>query len=231
MRLVSSALGSVALHVSGDDVLPENGLVVADLIAILRNTYGFSSYPAIPPGMAGLLFAGQPLVFQEGTFADGDAKYPFTQLSVLPNGDVVTAQNTDLAERILDDYMHTLDEKLGYKFAPSRKFLTYVSNLVVEFDPALENRLSVLGRLSKFLEDRIGKPDGFKLKRLAFGSGNVTAVPVISLEMFDSSDFLIERRTGSAYSENRYFCSAPLRTADHIKVLEDLETLFSLDES
>jgi hypothetical protein len=39
------------------------------------------------------------------------------------------------------------------------------------------------------------------------------------------ADFLIERRVGSPYEANRYFCSAPMHTNDHTRVLEEIEAV------
>ncbi|OAF06677.1 hypothetical protein AYJ54_19335 [Bradyrhizobium centrolobii] len=39
-------------------------------------------------------------------------------------------------------------------------------------------------------------------------------------------EFVFERRAGEPYSTNQYFSSAPLRTADHMRVLNQLEKIF-----
>jgi hypothetical protein len=43
------------------------------------------------------------------------------------------------------------------------------------------------------------------------------------METIENSDFAIERRGDEPYSENRYFCSAPVSTPKHIRILEMLE--------
>jgi hypothetical protein len=76
---------------------------------------------------------------------------------------------------------------------------------------------------------RDGAP--FKTKRLAFGYGDITqSTPLQSLDEFKNVDFLIERRAGEPYSKNRYFSSAPLRTIDHVRVLEQIEKSISKRE-
>jgi hypothetical protein len=39
-------------------------------------------------------------------------------------------------------------------------------------------------------------------------------------------EFSFERRAGVIYASNEYFSSAPLRTADHIRILHELEKAF-----
>src|ERR1019366_7101267 len=40
-----------------------------------------------------------------------------------------------------------------------------------------------------------------------------------------AGSFLVDRRAGAGYEENRYYSQAPLRTADHIALLNELEKL------
>lgn len=35
--------------------------------------------------------------------------------------------------------------------------------------------------------------------------------------------FIIERRQGISFERERYFCSAPMRTRDHVDILEKIE--------
>jgi hypothetical protein len=78
-------------------------------------------------------------------------------------------------------------------------------------------------RRSAYSDDRLSLP--FKIKRLAFGHGDIavtTAVP-FTMDLLEASDFVIERRAAEPYSENRYFCSAPMRKPDHIAFLDLIE--------
>ena len=63
----------------------------------------------------------------------------------------------------------------------------------------------------------------FEIKRLAFGGGDVPNPQMQlqpTIEAIERSDFLMERRAGAPYEVNRYFCAAPIKTAEHNKVLE-----------
>jgi len=66
----------------------------------------------------------------------------------------------------------------------------------------------------------------FEIKRQAFGGGGVPNPQMQlqpTIEAIERSDFLMERRAGAPYEVNRYFCAAPIKTAEHIKVLELIE--------
>jgi hypothetical protein len=38
---------------------------------------------------------------------------------------------------------------------------------------------------------------------------------------------LFDRRSGAPFSQNRFFCAAPLRTEAHLKLLEELDGLLA----
>jgi len=44
-----------------------------------------------------------------------------------------------------------------------------------------------------------------------------------NIDQIERSDFLLERRAGASYQQNRYYSGAPMKTADHIRLLEIIE--------
>jgi hypothetical protein len=61
---------------------------------------------------------------------------------------------------------------------------------------------------------------------LAFGSGDVINPQMQlqpNIDQIERSDFLLERRAGASYQQNRYYSGAPMKTADHIRLLEIIE--------
>jgi hypothetical protein len=212
---------SVALHIPSDEVLPPNGISQQDLVTFVGDLYNFAVRPQAHPAIF------QPvLVFQSGKAAIGQNIYPISQLSVVANGDIVTASTTTIAEEILNDFMDKLDTGLGYRMRASVGRLTYVSNMIVEFDHPLETRGSTFGVIEKIIQNTTKHPEPpFKLKRLAFGFGDPAPSQAITLEGVDNADFILERRAGEPYSKNRYYCSAPLKTEDHLKVLAEIEKI------
>lgn len=221
MKFITSLFGTVALHVSGDEATPEHGISNRDLIEFLASTYQFSVRPNIPPGVPPI--AIPTFTFQSGIMTTADKKWPIVQLAIVADGHVVTAQNTDIADAVLDDFMARLDTTFGYRFATAKKHRAYQSNIVIQFDNAFEEKVEAMGKIEVILNREINRPAmPFKIKRLAFGYGDVE-IPTISLEAIDKSDFAIERRVGAPYSESRYYSVAPARTSDHVKILEMIE--------
>jgi hypothetical protein len=221
MKVVHSLFGNVALHVSADEVVPANGVVIQDFINFVGNTYQFGIRPQLQA--TGVIPIGQQLIFQNGILIDGQKRLPIAQIASVTNGDIVTAATTEIAEAILLDYMKQLDSALGYRFASANtEHRTFQSNLVVQFDAPLEEQFDKLLKMEAIITKEIPRSFGpFKLKRIALGYGDVPQV--LSLETIEKTDFLIERRASEPYSQNRYFCSAPTTTKEHIRILETLE--------
>jgi hypothetical protein len=120
--------------------------------------------------------------------------------------------------------MSHLDDAFGYRFAKAPKKLLYLSSVIVEFDPPLEQLMSQLKAIEKLLNVAMERPEPFKIKRLAYGFGDVTqTLSINSLDEMKNADFVIERRVSEPYERNRYFCSAPMKTNDFINLLESIE--------
>jgi hypothetical protein len=220
MKLILSTNSSVAVRVPSEDVVPDKGLIEQDLINFVMRLYRFPAPPQILPTPN-----GNHLLFQGGKAVIGTDTYPVMQLAVIPNGDIITSTTTDIGAMIIRDFIQNLDEGLGYRFSKAPYHFNYISNLITEFDKPLEQLNNTFSVIERLLGDAIDRPSGpFKLKRLAFGFGNPRPPSIINLEAFDNADFIIERRADVPYSQNRYFCSAPLQTGDHIRVLEQIES-------
>jgi hypothetical protein len=223
MRFVSALHGSVAMRVSADEVTPDRGILPADLISYLEKTYNIK--PAFPPNQLAPN-AQVPFVLQGGLLKKDTDQYPIFQIVIQGNGDIITAQNTDIAEIILDDYITQLDKGLGFRLRDAKKTFTYLSNIVVQFDDDIQKPLSIFSEIEKIIGTVVKRSEGpFQLKRLAFGQGDPVIQAMMNMDTIDKSDFLLERRADEAYSERKFFSSAPLKLKDHIEVLERIETV------
>jgi hypothetical protein len=222
MKLLSSNNGSAVIHVLGDAVTPEKGLLSQDLINFVGDLYHFAVRP--PPQA---LFSGVPLIFQGGKFMKDGEIYPILQLLVAPNGDMISASTTDTAEIILLDFIEKLNTGLDYRFNLENNKITYLSNLIVQFDK-FGNPSSAFSKISLLLASAMPHPDKtFRLKRIAFGDGDISQGPVMNLEQAENVDFMIEHRNGTPNSENIFYCGAAMRTSEHIKLLEQIEEILA----
>jgi len=222
MRFIAAVQGSVALKYSADETSPESGLLTRDLVEFVAKEYKFSIKPQVPPGS----LYNPVLIFQTGETTIEEKVIPINQFTLIIGGTIVTAKTTDLAESIAGQFINKIDADLGYKIAANIRERYYQSNIIAEFSPGLEKQIAGLGRAQEILQKEIKRPDmPFNLKRLAFGGGEGYPNPPgpFSIDDIPKSDFTIERRAGEPSSLNRYFCSAPLQTAELVRVLGMVE--------
>jgi hypothetical protein len=220
MKLIGYLQGFSAIREKVEEYLPTTGVMPRDQIELVRARYQFQVFPQLAPGM----LPPAMMLFVVGKFPSDDAPFAINQLAMREDGDVVVATTTEQADTVLEDLVKLLDAKLGYRLSSSNKIISHLSNLVVEFDDGLENCIGKLSEIAKAINDaRSGKPE-FNIKRLAFGQGGIvdSTDPLVAVE---TADFLIERRSGTPYEANRYFCSAPMSTTEHLQLLERIEAI------
>jgi hypothetical protein len=219
MRLIGYLQGISAMREKVEEYLPERGVVYSELIELVRTRYQFELFPRVGQGLI-----PATLLFQRGKFTGENSSFSITQLVMRDDGDVAVATTTEQTDAVLEDLMQALDENLGYRLLTSNKVLTHVSNIVVEFDRLFEDYIEKMAAVANAINAlRIGMPK-FSIKRIAFGEGGVEPIvdPLLAVER---ADFLIETRSGMPYQANRYFCSAPLQTAEHLALLERIEEI------
>jgi hypothetical protein len=149
-------------------------------------------------------------------------KIAIDKLALHPNGIVVeTRSSTNDAEKFLDEVLTWAAEMYELKYQRGMiKRKGYVSELTFTTDVtlnALNPKLTVLAqKLSNSVSANIKIPISFEASGINFYFETAgVSVPSEALR--------IERRESAAFSENKYFSSAPLPTDDHIQFLEDFE--------
>jgi hypothetical protein len=221
MRFIGALQGYAAYIEREEEYAPERGAVQTELIEFIRNRYGFQGFPTLSPGTMPLPI----LLFVGGKFSHGDDAFAVGQFLMAQNADMVVTVTTEQAELVLDDLVSALDEHLGFRLGQATKQKLLLSNVVVEFERGLETMIDKLSKMAVAINHlRPGMPE-FNLKRLAFGTGDVLGQSSDPIAIVRHADFLIERRQGLSYEANRYFCSAPMHTADHIRALERIEAI------
>jgi len=203
-----------------------------DVFAAIQARYQFVAQPQA----LGIQLPGQALTqyaFQGGKFIVDDEAHAIAQLVLEQNGDVITSTSTEVANAIMDDLAKFLDEKFKYKFHSTPQTRNFVSTIIVQFDERFEEKISALRAMIGMVNAaRNSKEDDFQLQRIAFGLGKRPQQPNLfiqqsQIDFVEAAEYALERRTGVPLSENRYFCSAPLSTADHIRTLEEIERIIA----
>jgi hypothetical protein len=225
MKFLNSVNATVGVTVNGDAVVPLKGLLPQELVDFVKKLYSFSVVPTFPPQVA--FQGGMPLIFQAGQYIVGNDTKKIIQIAAVQNGDMVTGVNSDEAEIITRHYVEQLNVGLGFRYDLSNLNLSYVSNVVVQFD-ILKERGSILSKVEQFIESAIKSPSRkFRLKRLSFGDGDLIPVMPVDVDQFNKIDFAIEQRTKTHPQEFIFFSAAPMKTAAHLEALEKIEHLLA----
>lgn len=223
MKLIAAAAGIAAARVSRDAVIPEKGVLQRDIVSHLAERYQFNISPHVGPDAP----PSPVLVFQSGILDPAGKRIPIMQSLIFPDGCAAIAKDTDLADAILEDLMEEFDNTFGYHYGHATIQNFHLSNIVVQFDATFTERTKAFHIIQKFVNDSIAK-DGhnYYLKHLSFGIDSEIlprGLPSTDIDKFISQDFIIERRAKEPLEKNLFFCSAPMRTKEHVALLENLE--------
>jgi hypothetical protein len=194
-----------------------------DLVRSLGERYAFAAMPASldltisdPP---------KPTEFKHGRFARNGQQTVILNLSLYNDGALIdTDVSTAQTELVVADLLSWAEEqKLPMALVPPR---FYISQLELRIKGGGLERLApgfrLAGRqITKFLTDY-----GINAKRY-----DVTSVFVnfdtheANPNAIQPGPFQLERRAGVPFEEGIYFSQAPLKTPDHIVLLEQLDKL------
>jgi hypothetical protein len=224
MKIVTSNFGTASVRVSNDEVNPPNGFPYQEIVGFIGERYSFSTRPPDVGQLTQPVI--QPMIFQGGSVTLDEKKVAVLAITLVPDGDIVFAPTTELADQILTGLISDLEHLFGFRYSTAKQVRVYQSNLTVEFESAIEDRLQGLKKLHAILNREIRREMPFDLKRLAFGSGDVLNSQMQlqpNIDQIERSDFLLERRAGASYELNRYYSAAPMKTVDHMRLLEMIE--------
>jgi hypothetical protein len=222
MNLVSTETGRVLQLVVMEEIRPLSGLYMPTLYQELADRYAFA---ARPQNYAEAIANGAK--FQHGLLITQDREIEIKEIGVYNDGLIVDARNTEDAEFILQDFAAWAVATFALRERKTIIPKIFTSSITVEFNGTLESALKGVETITKHVSNAFAQAYDWhdiniNLMRLAVNADPQT-VPHLR-----NTQFLIERRLQRPYTENRYLCTAPLRTEDHIALLEKIErTIFS----
>lgn len=163
----------------------------------------------------------QEVKYEHGGFTNKEGTViHILSLTLHPDGLVVDTQNsTDAGDAFLEDVGSWLSEEFGvpsYSDLPIKRIYSSELNVILEKPPAFLNP-----KLKPFIdavESAIGDEKTPKVGFLAF---QVTTDPTKTAR---PAIFRLDREINTSLEENRYYSFAPIKTSEHIKLLESLES-------
>ena len=185
----------------------------------IENRYGFLQGPRslaeydLGPGVVfqGGMFAGKPIIEKLTIYRDG-------VVCDVPD-------ESSVADAFIDDLVAWACAEHSLVPPPSERIIrAYLSVIDVQMDVDVSRAFPGFAKLCQQIVGTVRSygqdcPD-FQPAMFGF-HGDITTLP----SKAGPPGFSIERRDGEPYTSHRYFAKAPLRTADHVELLGQLESL------
>lgn len=220
MRLIAYEVGRTSLLFPLEEIsplIPNDGREVAEAIVA---RYNFRGFPPINASREELSKNGAK--FENGLFTLNKKPVSIAEFTAYNDGIVVSASTTEIASAFIDDLLEFLRRDYGFREFISKTQRTFISQVVVEFERPLSGLLPTFNRLMSLIgaqtEQTYGIPAKMDFARIDFGLDTVT-----NHVRYLTPRFLMERRPGIPFEQERYFCSAPMHTRSHLAILEEIE--------
>ena len=204
-----------------DTLNPRGRAIFPSVISLLKEYYGFDKAPASATDFDD----SKGLAFKQGSFRNSEGFPINVELTIY--GDGVSA-NSFSSTRDTDDFISdaitrlTRELSLSFQLQTVRRKLP-LSEVFFRLDgamAALQPKLNAFAAKVSKLHTHLATAPQFELGGISF----LTDVSEVALK---PAPFVIERKTGSRFSENQFFSKAALHTDDHLAMLKEFEGLLA----
>jgi len=216
MDLLAVRTARLIAHLNAEELNPSGRPLAHDFMRAFIERYSFIKTPTTAAEI--LDTENKGLTFEQGKLGDvGINKVVLFDWGVV----VETSASTDASEIILQDMLNWGAETFGMSNRPSlvtRR--NFVSEIVFSSEINLNAMNPTIQRITDSITEMVasylGHSEPFETYgfSLAFDSSR-------SKQLY--TPFQIYHLPDTPFSEKKYYCGAPLSTADHIKVIEQLE--------
>lgn len=222
MRIIAYETSRLTMLFPYEEVVPLGGVNDREIVEQVTSRYKFLKSPSLLTEET----TKNGFKFEAGQITVNGAVERITDFSIFRDGIVINSTRTDNSEALLDDVMNYMKDEFSYRdfITPPKRY--FQSQIVVEFDKSPEKLIAPLAQISSVISEPLNEIYGqdipMKFGRLDFAADKLKLslrAPAII------HNFIIERRLNVPFENERYFCSAPLRTTTHISVLEKIEAL------
>jgi len=201
------------LNPSGKSIFPEAFLWLGE-------KYSFQTFPK---AVADLDQEKKGYLFKAGKFQI-DIEPITINFSIYNDGFVAeTYASTEKGDALLEDILRSAASKFGLTYRPDMiRTKQYVSEVNVQLEHSFRN---LNPKFATFCETISGL---FSRNNLpAFEITGMIFSPDTSASSYKPPGFLLERKTGVPFSENRFWSKSPFTTSDHLRALTEFERLLS----
>lgn len=190
---------------------------IPDLLHAIADRYSFQKFPVSFEEIA-----SETRIFQMGKWNN----LQIDELGIYNDGVIAAApSSTDVTNGIVDDLFNFVIGEYDFEITSRREFRHYESAIVIELPKNITNRFLGMYELSRNLTDfqvSYDLPD-YKFETARLGSFVDATLHTGRIPL----GFSLERRAGESFKDNRWYSSAPLKTEDHLTLLDNLEQSLS----
>lgn len=193
----------------------------ADIVKKLQERYKFLKVPTTVEELFPVDPSTHPIKFEQGRFTrDDKSEVVIESFLLLPNALVAqTHTSTDDAEAFLKDYIDDANKESTETITPFGAPL-YVSQIEFSSDRPLEHHAPSLKSAAEALDALVAN---YGSKTPPYRVSGITVnFDFTALGGIVAAHFSIERRSGIPDPLNVFFSHAPLKTSDHIVLLQRL---------
>jgi hypothetical protein len=199
---------------------PQGQAYLPEAAAKLVQRYSFAKYPTLDD------LQKDTVIFGIGKFRD----VQISELGIYNDGMIIAAHcNTNLLDEMVSDLFAWMEKEVGLvqiKSLSEEKH--YESALLVKASADISSAFAPRREVADTVASFLRKGTGVDYQT---SGGLVDCDPAVinrdPNRRRKPSRFSVERRLGRPFSENLFYCQAPLKTDDHFGLLSALEDLAS----
>jgi hypothetical protein len=220
MKIIAYETCRVTMLFPLEEIIPLGGASDPEVIAKVQARYHFVRGPDLKSEE----IAKNGYKFEGGHFKHGEMTVRIVDFALYRDGVVINGVETEGVEAFLDDVVAFMQKEFGFRDFITKPRRYFQSQVIVEFAQSPSKLIRSFDRITAAISEPLKRiydlevPIGFA--RLDFETDRTTTHAPAAIQRF-----IIERRAGISFDNERYFCASPMRTRDHVAVLEQIEGL------
>ncbi len=214
MKLLSVALARSLWFVDVSELNPGGKDIFAHLLPALVDDYRFKVFPTEGEDFS------QGIKLQQGEFVKEDGTVLSLNVTIFQDGIAAdTYASTEDSDDFLEEAFQGLSD-LGFVYDPGMiRRKAYLSHVNVTCAKPLSLLNPKLDDLAIQISSALGGSPAFGFAAIEFWPDQT--------QVYKPSTFSFQKRVGDHFEDNRYWSQAPLPTNEHLKLLDDLETMLN----
>jgi hypothetical protein len=198
-----------------NDLNPRGKFFLPEMLDWFRERYNFLKAPSSVTD----LDETKGLAFKHGSFHLGSDQL-VVEVTIYNDGLLANSySSTQATDIFLDDALCTAAQEFQLNYRDTMiRYKHHLSEVTARFDHSL---MQLTPKLTAFAEKITAVHEHHRI----FEFTGILWGPDNSESAFKTPSFIVERKVGAPFSENRYYSKAPLHTDQHLALLGELDNL------